>query len=390
MIVVSDGTFLASDAIGWGSFPNGGEFAGAVNRRRRADWRHIVRARMRVAGAVNTTHGGVVQMQGSIDDGSNFGALGAYLDGGAGPEVFASRMNGNGAWTGAWCSVDVQYRIKNLLLRAWGVGGTGSGTPTFTHMGWEAVGWDARFASNSTAGASTHTRDIVAFGGSQIAGGGEPSDFQSGDARVATAKAILNPLAVLGHASGGWTYIRDGSTLTSIPNTHGIEVGLMTRLHGAGKLAGARFLGRYQDGTPTPDWVSTHFATLAADVASAGLSPSCVCYIVGGQDSISLQSVDNLKENLRKLAGKVENAWPGALFIVMGVAAQDAADFPQLANARLAGSRFMRDTIRGKRVWIPHDNVPIELQPDDTHATEGGTYDMGFSNYGAVVELQAA
>jgi hypothetical protein len=282
------------------------------------------------------------------------------------------------------------------MIACVGRGGTDSGSPTFGRIGYRMIDYDFPFPANSTAGCTVHTRDFVFFGGSQHAGGGDADEFQTDAPRVVAAKALLDPLALLGHAAGGWTYLRgvetDPTTKASIASEFGPEVGMMVYLHQQGKLAGARVLGRYQLGTPTPDWVATHFATLVTNVTAAGLNPSVVFYIVGGQDSTNLAAIANLQSDLQKLAWLVEAAWPGALFVVRGVVAEDAVTFTQLTRARVEGSRIIREPLRGKRLWVPHDaSGPVELQPtDNTHPTDAGTYDMGFDDYGPIAAAQAA
>jgi len=387
------GLIHGSTTISWSNFPAtpesaAGEVFGGTNKRRVEDWTDMERVQLIYAGNASAPNGSQVELQVS-EDGVTWAAPGTYWDGGPGPAVFTSKGNGEATWAGPYVDIAPEWR-RPVRVRYVGRGGSDSTNASFFTLGHNAVWFGPEYAASSLAGATKHTRDIVALGGSQVGGGGNPGDFQIGDATVAAAKAALDPLVLAGHAAGGITYIRDGVTLDAFGTEFGIELGILHRLQGAGKVAGARFLSRIHTGTPTPDWVATHFAELVTDVTTAGLDPSCVCYIVGGQDSTNLAAIANMQRDLWKLAWMVYRQWPGAAFVVMGCTAVDTVTFGQLERGRVEGSRIIRDNPRGTRAWIPHDSFEADLQPDDTHMTELGEYRMGFDGFGPTIEAQVA
>lgn len=366
----------ASTAAAWVMPLAETEFDSATNRRHRKDMSRVLRVRMEVSGGVSGTAASELRWQYSHDQVSWF-PLGNYpVDGLPGPSVPTCKMSGSTVTTfGAWIYI-VEDAQTDVYMRVVGSDGNGAASPTFAMVAMETSVTDPEWPANSLANV-TPGKTIVAFGGSQISGA-QHGSFGPVDPAVA---AILEPLFVLGAAGGGITYIRNGVTLTTIPNEHGPEIGMFHALYLAGKHAGITFLGQYSSATSTPTWVASEFANVISAIATAGITPNIFMYIVPGQDSVSLAARADMIESLPRLDEEIRERWPEAGVICMGCVAEDS-DFPARVESRTTGRRFYSDHLDGRRCFVEHDIVPIELQVEDnTHPTAAGTYDMGFYGY---------
>ena len=337
------------------------EYLNNTNRRVRVNLTGRTRGRMWAGGGTDGTSTSELRLQYSLNDGSSWD----YLDGISGPSVSIAQLN-ELTQIGTWFDI-VEAAQTEVLIRAVGFGGDGATGPTLAHIGAEFAAETPLYPRGSLAAVTTG-RHYVAFGGSQIAGANHGS--------FGTTSLTL---------PAGVKYIRDGITLSSLgepggnayPAEHGIEAGLLAALQTAGKISGTTFLGRYISASPVEDWVDTHFATVAADVVAAGITPNCAFFFIPGQNSTTAAQVARLIEHLPILQGMVNAEWPGCGLICFGMVAEDPS-FLTANEARTVGRRHFLDPIDGLRNFIEHDEETISLQPEDnTHPNAAGEEQMG-------------
>ncbi len=351
---------IAGGAQAWAVPPGRTELFGFQNARFKRDCTHYERVRMDLAG-------GVVGLN------TCFLSLDYTLGGDVWvpiPIVLYTLIMGGSNVTQTSCWVELPEPARaDVQFRVVGEAGNDVAAPSFSYIGVHFAG-APRYAANSLGGAITG-RDYVFFGGSQLGGGGDPGEFGTLDPAVS---ALLDPLLLLGHASGGITLVVNGVTITECdPAEHGGELGFLYALALAGKAAGTRLVCRYVEGTNAAAWVTTHFATVVADVVTHGLTVAGVAYVLGSTDANSATTVAQLDNQLRLLDALKRAAWPDSGWVVMGQVTTDTVSYPQLVAARAVGERRFTDTVDGLRAYVAPDPVFALLQPgDDQHPVSAG------------------
>lgn len=220
-------------------------------------------------------------------------------------------------------------------------------------------------------------RHYVLFGGSQI-GGSNTGQFGALD--------LVSVGAPNNNIPSGVTVIVDGVTLSAYDAVHGCEPGLVEALRAGDVHANTTVLCRYVNSTSAQDWIDTHFATLAADVATAGITPCAAFYVLASQDALTAGAAASMRPTLRRLQAKIESAWSGCGWAVFGQVTTDAASFPFLTESRTNGQQYMVDVAGvGRRHWL--DWSGITLQNDAQHPTSAGEVEMGLRAGRALIQF---
>ena len=120
-------------------------------------------------------------------------------------------------------------------------------------------------------------------------------------------------------------------------------------------------------GSTVDDWTSTHWATAAADVTSAGAgAPDAVVVWVGENDVSTSGELATFATEYPALLGTIESAYPSAhLYLLQVTAADDVA--PYVSDVRAVQAA---EAGPGRTVLDPRDVSP-DLQVDGVHLVGG-------------------
>lgn len=209
----------------------------------------------------------------------------------------------------------------------------------------------------------------MVFGGSQLGGGNPTGQFGSLDLVALGAPNNGIPAGV--------TCIVDGVTQSAYDAVHGVEPGLIEGAREFGHTANLKVLCRYVDATSASDWVNTNFATVAADVVTASMTPALAIYATGGQDALSNNTIGQVEMTLRTLHGMVRSTWPNCGFAVSGLMSTDLTSFPKQPQLRAVAQRLFSLPADNRQCYVDPTDFQQYLVSDSTHLTSAGIVQFG-------------
>ena len=215
-------------------------------------------------------------------------------------------------------------------------------------------------------GASRKGPVVAVFGASGVGGA------DTGQYGAHTVSTALAP---------GITSRKNGVAQTDFTGVVGLEAGLAWRLSLAGRT-GITVVSRAVNTTTCALWVSTHFATIVADMSGLGLVPSVCVYLTAALDCATLAAAQGFYSDLRQLQVKIDNAWPGCGFVLFGPNTTAPTDLaiPEATEV----SRAHASDRTGQRQFLATSGVA--LQADLTHPTAAGYDELGLRAANAILQ----
>lgn len=165
---------------------------------------------------------------------------------------------------------------------------------------------------------------------------------------------------------------RNGLLLADFTGPIGVEAAVAWGLSAGGKTA--TVVGRYVNTTPCALWVSTHFATLVADLTALTLTPNVLAYVTSPtNDCVSPALAHDYWSDLRALQRLIDAQYPRAGFVVVGPVSTDPTLLGR-ADA-IEVSRAHGQDLGGRRGFASGEG--IAMQADLIHPTAAGYDEIG-------------